>query len=287
MAMLVLGATGLLGQAIVAEGRERGHNVRTAARKRADITLDIADPEALPAILDVERPRLIVNCAALVDVAACERDPGLAYRINAAPLAYLAQWCRGAGAKLVHVSTDHFFAGEGSTAHDENAPVTLLNQYAATKYAAERFALLSPSALVLRTSIVGIRGWEQPSFAEWAIDAVLEDCAMTLFADAFTSSIDVGAFARAALDLAESGASGLLNLAAREVYSKESFIRQVAAELGSTLTNASVGSVGTLSPPRPKSLGLDVARAQALLDWPLPDLKQVVRAIIAAYRSKP
>ena len=286
MTTLVLGATGLLGQAFVAEARGRGQSVRTAARSGADIALDIADRAALVAMLEAERPTLIVNCAALVDVAACEADPGLAYRVNAAPLAPLAQWAREAGGKLVHISTDHYFAGEGPTAHDEDAPVTLFNQYAATKLAGERFAALSPDALILRTSIVGVRGWARPTFAEWAIDQVVNDRPLTLFADAHTSSIDTGCFAQAALDLAASGASGLLNLAAREVYSKEAFIRALAAELGAPLTHATVGSVAALDPPRPKSLGLDVSRAAALLDQPLPDRDEVVRALVSAYRSR-
>lgn len=283
--MLVLGATGLLGQAFVAEGHNRNFAVRTAARKGADIALDISDPVALAAILGNERPNVVVNCAALVDVAKCDRDPGLAYRINAAPLLALAGWCRETDAKLVHISTDHFFVGQTAVAHDEDTPVSLLNQYAATKYAAEHFAAVSPQALILRTSIVGIRRWETPSFAEWAIAAILADSEMTLFADAFTSSIDVGTFARAALVLADEGAAGLINLAASEVYSKEAFIRQIAAEMGKTLTNATVGSVGSLTPPRPKSLGLDVARAEALLGKSLPNLEEVVRAIVSAYRS--
>lgn len=286
MTMLVLGATGLLGQAFVAEARARGVPVRSAARKGAEIELDIGDAVALSTVLQSERPTMIVNCAALVNVAACEADPGLAYRINAAPLFTLAQWCRTSGAKLIHVSTDHLFAGEGPVAHDEGAPVTLFNHYAATKLAGEHFAALSPDALMLRTSIVGLRGWDEPSFAEWAIDAVANDRPMTLFADAFTSSIDTAAFATAAMDLAEAGASGLLNLAASEVYTKEAFVRQLADELAVRLTNATVGSVAALNPPRPKSLGLDVTRAQAHLDEPLPTLAQVARALILAYRSK-
>lgn len=138
---------------------------------------------------------------------------------------------------------------------------------------------------MLRTSIVGLRGWERLSFAEWAIDAIVHDREITLFADAFTSSIDVGAFAHAALDLVGSRAAGLLNLACSQVYSKEAFIRQIASELGRPLSRASVGSVATLSPSRPTSLGLDVGRAHRLLQRQLPDLRAVVCAVVDAYRS--
>jgi dTDP-4-dehydrorhamnose reductase len=285
--LLVLGATGLLGQAMVAEARARGIVVRGAARKGADIALDVTDPAALVRVLEAERPNTIVNCAALVDVAACEADPGRAYKINAAPSLSLGGWCRAARAKLVQVSTDHFFDEDGPAAHDEDARVTLLNHYAATKYAAERFALLDPGALVLRTSIVGIRAWAQPSFAEWAIAAILEDREMTLFEDAYTSSIDTPSFANACLDLVEADASGLLNLAASQVYSKEAFIRALAEVLGKSLRHAKAGTVGMLSPPRPRSLGLDVARAECLLGRTLPDLDAVVRNIVSVYWGSP
>ena len=285
--ILVLGATGLLGQAMVAEGRARGMTVRTAARSDAEIAVDIGDRDALATMLERERPALVANCAALVDIAACERDPGLAYRVNAAPLVELAGWSRRNGARLVHVSTDHYFTGDGAMPHGEDAPVVLMNHYAATKFAAEAFALTAPNALVLRTSIVGLRRRGAPTFAEWAIDAIETDAPITLFADAFTSSVDVGTFARAALDLAAGGASGLVNLAAREVYSKEAFIRALAERMGRTLTRATTGSIGALSPPRPESLGLDVARAEALLGRPLPTLKDVAEAVANAYRSSP
>ena len=230
--VLVLGATGLLGQAVMRAGAARGLAMRGAARSGADIALDITDGGTLADVIAQERPQLIVNCVALVDVMACERDPGHAYAINAAPVARLARLATQNGAKLVQISTDHYFAGEGGRAHGEDAAVSLFNQYAATKYAAEHFALLAPNALVLRTSIVGIRGWEAPTFAEWAIGAVLRSEAMTLFSDAFTSSIDTGSFADAMFDCVAADARGLMNLAAGEVYTKEAFIRELAAQLG-------------------------------------------------------
>ncbi|MGB3740352.1 MAG: SDR family oxidoreductase [Pontixanthobacter sp.] len=284
--VLVLGATGLLGQAVMRAGHARGHSMRGAARSGADVAIDITDGDALVALVTAERPELIVNCVALVDVMGCERDPGKAYAINAAPVARLARIASQNGARLVHISTDHYFAGEGNMAHGEGATVTLLNQYAATKYAGEQFALLCHDALVLRTSIVGIRGWDAPTFAEWAIAAILRDEAMTLFSDAFTSSIDTGAFADAMFDLIAADATGLLNVAASQVYSKEAFIRELATQLNAPLTRAEVGTVGDLTPPRPKALGLDVARAEALLQRALPDMKAVVRAVVCDYRSK-
>lgn len=286
MRTLLLGSTGLLGQAVAAEIRRRGWSLAEAARSGAAVALDIADPAALAETLEAERPEMVVNCAALVDLSACESDPDRAWRINARPLAFLADWSKRTGGRLVHVSTDHWFASGGPRAHDENEKVAFANEYARTKFAGEAFALSAPLALVLRTSIVGIRGWDNPSFAEWAISAIESGQPMTLFADAFTSSIDTGSFARAALDLAERGAAGLVNLAAREVYSKEDFVRALARHLGLELEGADTGSAAGLMPPRPTSLGLDVARAQAMLGYRLPDLEQVVAAVVDQHRER-
>ncbi len=285
MKVLVLGGTGLAGQAMVAAAAARGYAVRAAARRDAPLAIDITDEAELDALLAAEAPDLVVNCAAIVDIEACERDPLAGWRSNARPLAFLAGWSAATAGRLVHVSTDHYYVTGGSTPHDEAAPVVFVNEYARLKFAGEAFALAAPRALVLRTSIVGVRRWEQPTFGEWAIDIAENDRPATLFADAYTSSIDVPAFARATFDLVERGAVGLLNLAAGEVYSKEAFIREIARQLGRSLSQATTGSVASLGTQRASSLGLDVRRAEALLGYSLPALGEVVASLIRQHHE--
>lgn len=287
MKTLVLGSTGLLGQAVVEEARRRGHLLREAARRNAPIALDITDEKALCKTLEAEKPDLVFNCAALTDIEACERAPLDAWNMNARPLAFLAAWARASGGKLIHVSTDQYFTEGGRRPHDETAPVSFLNEYARTKFAGEGFALTAARALVLRTSIVGIRGWEKPTLAEWAIEVAENDLAATLFSDAWSSSIDVASFARAAFDMAETGASGLYNLAASEVYTKEDFVREIARQLGCTLTAATSGSVQGLATTRAHCLGLDIRRAEQILKYRLPGLSEVVACVLHKYNEKP
>jgi dTDP-4-dehydrorhamnose reductase len=284
--VLVLGSTGLLGQAMMAELDRRRWASVGAARTDADACLDVVDDRALVSLLDQVRPEFVVNCAALVDVGRCEIEPGLAYQVNARPLALLAAWSARTGNRLIQISTDHYYANGGDVAHYEDEPLQLVNEYARSKFAAEAFALTSPNALVLRTSIVGIRNRGPQTFAEWAIQVVKEDMKVSLFTDAYTSSIDAGTFARAALDLASQRASGLFNLAASQVFSKAAFVEEIAAQLDLSMSRATPGSVGSLQPPRPSSLGLDVSRGQALLSYKLPNLPQVVSAVLDEYRKR-
>lgn len=285
MKTLLLGSTGMLGQAAAKEARRRGLVLREAARRNAEIALDIADEKALCETLEAEKPALIFNCAALTDLDACERDPLAAWQANARPLAFLADWARTNGAKLLHISTDQFFTEGGSAVHDEKAPVSLVNEYARSKFAGEAFALTDANALVLRTSIVGMRGWEKPTLAEWAIGIARNDRPATLFSDAWSSSIDVASFARAAFDMAEAGACGLYNLAASEVYTKEEFVREIARQIGHTLTHAISGSVQGLMTARAHCLGLDSGRAEALLGRKMPILSEVVASVLHQYNE--
>jgi len=282
---LVLGATGLAGQAMYRELVLRGASTRGAARRASEIILDISDAATLSNVLENEAPDLVVNAAGLINLATCEVDTGLGWLINARPLATIARWSRASGRPFIHISTDHFYTGEGPYSHSETESVDLVNEYAKQKYAGEAFALTSPDALVLRTSLVGIRGSPQPSFAEWAVSAVRDDAEITLFSDAWTSSIDVESFARAALDLFLMGERGLYNVASRSIFSKEEFVREIARQSNTRLTRVSVGSVKKLYPTRASNLGLDVSKAESALERPLPTLREVVASVLTMHHG--
>lgn len=284
MKLLLLGSTGLLGPAIAAEASQRGHEVVGAARHGAEIAVDIANDAQLLDTLASASPDAVINCAALTSVDDCERDPDLAYRVNARALALLAVWSRNTGRMLLHVSTDHYFTTGGAQPHGEGEPVELLNEYARTKYAGEAFALTSQLALVIRTAIVGIRGWPTPTLAEWAIGAIERGEEVTVFDDAFTSCIDVGALACAAIDLLEQGAAGLFNVASHEVFTKADLIRELARQMERPLKAVSA-SVSDLTPPRPSSLGLDVSVAEQRLGYRLPNLEEVVASVLKQYKE--
>ena len=277
----------MLGQALLAEAGRRGLHMSGAARSGADHACDLNDAAAVAALIAALRPALVVNAAALTDLNACEADPGLAYRVNARAVAVLAEACRSSGSRLLHISTDHFFSGDGDAPHDEAAPVRLVNEYGRSKFAGEAFALALPGALVLRTNITGFRGWTgKPTFAEWLIGAIERDDEMTLFDDFWTSTLDAPSFARAALDLADAGIAGLVNVASRTVASKLMFAEALARGLGRTMTRARPGSVGGLAVRRAESAGLDVRVAESILGRSLPDLDEVIAALVSEYQSR-
>lgn len=280
MDILVVGGTGLAGQAILAAARARGLDAHSLAR-RGDIRVDIRDEAALAHALRRAGAPTIINCAAIVSAPRCESDPEDAWRVNARPAAVISDYCRQTGARFVQVSTDHYWTGDGARAHSEDAPVVLLNQYARTKHAAEGLALTDPCALVVRTNIVGWPSATRGSFAEWALEVIQTDAAATLYADQFVSSIDIWAFSDSLLDLSTSPATGVINLAAAEVFSKAELVERLAYALARPLSRTIRTSVKDQSTRRADSVGLDVTRATRLLGRPLPGLDLVVAALAA------
>jgi len=284
--VVVLGASGLLGQALMRELARRGrHAVGLSRREGLDLTA-LSSPQALAQTLRPHTPSLVVNAAAMTQLQACEQQPEQACALHARLPALLAAWSRDSGVPWVQVSTDHYYVGPENRLHDEAAPVLLLNQYARSKHAGEVIALQSPQALVLRTNIVGRRGWAgQPNFAEWALATLQGGQPFAGYTDSWSSSMEAGQCAAALLDLVDGGARGLFNVACRDSSSKADFIDDLARAMG--LGNAALQRqprpAGGL--PRANALGLDVRRAERRLGRSLPSAHQVTSALAAVFKE--
>ena len=144
MKILVTGASGQLGSAIVARFADADVVPHTSR------SLDIADPSAVQRAVDETRPDVIVNCAAYNNVDAAEDHVADALAVNAFALRSLARAAEAHGATLVHFGTDFVFDGTATEPYDEETPPTPRSKYAQSKLLGERFALEAPRAYVLR-----------------------------------------------------------------------------------------------------------------------------------------
>ncbi|MDD5556201.1 MAG: dTDP-4-dehydrorhamnose reductase [bacterium] len=148
MKVLVLGANGMLGHALMdvlgprweVEGADRGE-------------IDIRDAAAAARFIAGRRPDAVVNAAARTDVDGCEGDPAGAHAVNAEGAGNVARACAGAGARLVHLSTDYVFDGlKGSPYLEGDAP-NPASVYGRSKLAGEvAVRERQPDHLIVRTS---------------------------------------------------------------------------------------------------------------------------------------
>ncbi|MFO1413416.1 MAG: dTDP-4-dehydrorhamnose reductase [Burkholderiales bacterium] len=122
--------------------------------------LDLADADAIVAVMRRERPGLVINAGAYTAVDLAERERDAAFAVNARAPQVLAEEAKRAGALLVHYSTDYVFDGRATAPYPEDAPTGPLNVYGASKLAGEQaIAATGAHALVLRTSwVYGLTG---------------------------------------------------------------------------------------------------------------------------------
>ncbi len=148
MRVLIAGAGGMVGQALVAHCRAQGDEV--LAHDRAG--LDITDAAAVHALFARARPETVINCAAWTDVDGCELDPERALKLNAVAVETLALASRDVGASFVTISTDYVFAGDKEgcyTQRDDPAP---RSAYGIAKLKGEWLAqVASARTIVVRT----------------------------------------------------------------------------------------------------------------------------------------
>jgi dTDP-4-dehydrorhamnose reductase len=159
--VLVLGASGRLGRALVRRYRAAGLAVSSLSHN----DLDLARPDEFTSTLDRHDFNVLINTAGLTDVDYCEAHEGLATVVNGTAPGALAAHCQQRGARLVQISTDYVFSGEGRAPFSEDSPVSPINVYGRTKLDGERNAQAAqPDALILRVS--WLFGLEKPSFPD-------------------------------------------------------------------------------------------------------------------------
>jgi dTDP-4-dehydrorhamnose reductase len=147
---LVTGAAGMLGRDLTALLTARGEEFTALAR--AD--LDLTDAAAVTAAVSSAKPDVVVNCAAWTAVDAAEEHETAAMAVNGHGAANLAAACAGAGALLVHPSTDYVFDGHAAAPYAEDAPTAPAGAYGRTKLAGEQavLAALPDAGYVVRTA---------------------------------------------------------------------------------------------------------------------------------------
>jgi dTDP-4-dehydrorhamnose reductase len=145
MRVAVTGARGRLGRALVGALEEAPFTgpLGPIAWSRPELDLDALTAASAGALLDRDRPEVVIHAAAWTDVDGCARDPGLAIRRNALAAAAIADACVVRRVDLILISTNEVFDGRrtddrGYRPDDPRNPV---NPYGASKAEAERLVL--------------------------------------------------------------------------------------------------------------------------------------------------
>jgi dTDP-4-dehydrorhamnose reductase len=260
--LLILGAQGMLGSALVRASIVRGLDGVALGREDLDITDRRAVTEAIASL----RPWAVVNAAGYVRVDDAEGDAGDCLRLNSDGPADLAAACATAGARFATFSSDLVFDGAARRPYVEGDRPAPLSVYGMSKTEAEqRVAQAFPGALIVRTSAL-FGPADDRNFLAVALRALSERRTFHAAGDWVVSPTYVPDLADAVLDLLIDGERGIWHLANRGEITWAEFGRRAAdaAGLDPSLVIATPTRLLGFRAPRPAYSVLGSARGLLL-----------------------
>lgn len=286
MKVLVTGGRGQLGRALV-ETAPEGHQVVAVDRS----TLDICDAGAIRHAIAAHAPELIVNTAAYTAVDKAESDVEAAFAANRDAPGELARQARASGARLIQLSTDFVFDGQGSSPYRPDHPVAPIGIYGASKAAGEAAVTAAlPDALILRTSwVYAAHG---ANFMLSMLRLMRSQPGLRVVADQVGTPTHAFSLARAIWALDAAGARGIHHYSDAGVASWYDFavaIQEEALAAGLLDDAVPVRPVRTVDFPtparRPAYSVLDKTGSYELLGQPAAHWRVELRAALAILRD--
>lgn len=177
MKVLILGGAGMLGHELLKQLQSR-HDTRVTLRqsleayascglfsiRNAVSDVDVCAPGRVEQVLADFRPQVVINAVGIVKQRPESHDSMLSIEVNSLLPHRLALDCRAVGARLIHLSTDCVFSGEGGGYRESDRPDPL-DLYDRSKLLGEVTA--ESGAITLRTSMIGLGLYRKTSLVDW------------------------------------------------------------------------------------------------------------------------
>lgn len=237
MRILILGASGMLGNAMIRVLSERADwqvhgTIRSESTKRffpeniagrLHSGIDVEQPDALMQAFIQIRPTVVINCVGLIKQLADAENPLQALPINALLPHRLARMCALAGARLVHISTDCVFSGDKGN-YCESDVSDAKDIYGRSKFLGE---VNYPHTVTLRTSIIGHELQSSHGLVDWFLS---QQDRCNGYTKAIFSGLPTVTLAQIVRDVVipRASLSGLYHVAAQPI-SKYDLLKLIAA----------------------------------------------------------
>jgi dTDP-4-dehydrorhamnose reductase len=216
----------------------------------------------------------------------CERDPSLAWRVNAELPAKIASACRDLDVNLLHISTDAVFDGKSLGPYSETDAPHPIGVYAQTKLAAEAAVLDAHArAIVARVNFYGWSITGSRSLAEFFVNNLGAGIPVRGFADVTFCPMLVNDLAMVIFKMLARGLHGLFHATGPEPMTKYEFGVSIARQFGFDERLISAESVDKAGLPaqRAHRLHLSVHKLSTALGELLPSFSTGLAAFHAQY----
>ncbi len=276
--VLVTGASGLLGLNFAVQAAERHqvtgvvhHNELVGAPFEV-VQADLAQPGVAARLLEQVRPEVVIHCAAMANLEACQAQPELAWRMNADLPGELAIAAAQRHIRLVHISTDAIFDGQHGNYKEGDQPHPL-GIYAQTKLAGEGWvAQANPQAIIARVNFYGwsLRGTR--SLAEFFFRNLSAGKGVNGFTDVLFCPLLANDLADVLVEMLNHDLSGTYHVGSSESLSKYEFGCRIARlfNLDEVLITPTSWRAGGLQAERSPNLTMSTAKLAGALGHDLP-----------------
>ena len=274
----ITGANGMLGTALVSHLSKRHDIFATSRGKGMDghniewDCFDLTNTVLLNQWLEGVRADMIIHCAAIINVDACEDNVEMARRLHVETTRIISNYLDANNGRLIYISTDSVFDGEKSTSYSESDLVNPLNIYAKTKLMGEKLVQSMNNGLVLRTNIIGWTQKGNTSFAEWMLKSLIDNAPLNLFHDVYFSPLTVEELSLIIEKIIHNPIFGLYHCASSDSISKYDFGKKMAEIFQLSDSNISRISVDEMNfkAKRPKNMALNSDKLSDKLKYDIP-----------------
>lgn len=291
MRILVTGAGGLLGSAVVEAARRRGHDVLAGVRSGAnsapvpewEIELDVLDAETVRRVMRDVAPEAVVHCAAYTDVDGAETEPHVAMEVNVAGTRSIARAAADGGSLLLLPSTDYVFDGQKQNPYEPEDPPRPVNAYGRSKKAGEETVRKAAGPwLIVRTS--WLYGGGGTNFVDGILEKAWTEKVVEVVDDQVGRPTWTRSLAEPLVELLETEVRGrVLHLTDRGRASWYELAREAFRIEGVTTPLVPVSSDEWDAPaPRPRNSVLDISEAEEVLGTAMPDWKKSLRRYLGS-----
>ncbi len=280
--ILITGANGLLGQALVRRMSQfpeydvlataRDDEPRFEGGSCGYAPLDVTQPDEVENLFQDFTPNVVINCAALSDVAECEENRNEAWAVNARAVKTLARSCRDTGARLVQVSSDFVFDGKRGP-YREDARPNPVNYYGRTKLAGEnavREVGLSNWAIVRTVLLYGTgENLSRSNVVLWMIDELSKGRPLHIVDDQYRTPTYVDDLATGIERLVHFEKTGIYHISGREFLTVYELACTVADVFGFDASDIHPVSSDHFEDAveRPPKTGFIILKAETELDY--------------------
>ena len=224
----VVGSNGQIGTAI----NEVIEPLEIEVLNKDQDELDITNTDDVISFGEINRPDIIINCAAITDVYKCERNRDQAFRVNALGPRNLCIVARKIGAKVVQISTDDVFDGKSDTPYNEFDVAKPKTVYGCSKKAGEDYVKeFTHKHFIIRSN--WIYGQNGTNFVNEFIAKSKKEDFLNVANDQFGSPTSAKDLARAILYLMETSEYGTYHITCKGVCSRYEFAKEISKQINS------------------------------------------------------